>query len=190
MLIFPNILFFWTITWQSRVHHCLGTAGKLTSCPQLLRLSQWHHLQCQGPAACTHRRGLCNGLCSCQAVTFLLFLTDVMERVFFITSIIPVYPRFWIVPFVSSLRAFLASKVSPVGDFRLISPLRGADAVPSLSKDDLPEPLRLWTTVPSHPAALGSLVLVLGPPPAPHLTAGRSRGWCWCSALCAEQGRH
>lgn len=112
------------------------------------------------------------------------------KRFFFITSIIPVYPRFWIVPFVSSLRAFLASKVSPVGDFRLISPLRGADAVPSLSKDDLPEPLRLWTTVPSHPAALGSLVLVLGPPPAPHLTAGRSRGWCWCSALCAEQGRH
>lgn len=71
-------------------------------------------------------------------------------------------------PFVSSLRAFLASKVSPVGDFRLVSPLRGADAVPSLTKDDLQEPLRLWTTVPSHPAALGSLVLVLGPsPPSP-----------------------
>lgn len=99
-----------------------------------------------------------------------------MERVFFITSIIPVYPRFWIVPFVSSLRAFLASKVSPVGDFRLVSPLRGADAVPSLTKDDLPEPLRLWTTVRSRPAALGSPVLVLGPPPALHLFCWQEQG--------------
>lgn len=50
-----------------------------------------------------------------------------------------------------------------MGDFGVLSPLRGAAAMPNLTKDDLPAPLRLWTTVPSHPAALGSLVLVLGP---------------------------